>query len=374
MLGTRPEAIKLLPCYLALKERGVQTALCTTGQHREMVEEVFQLFGVHADVDLQIMRPDQDLFTITEAVLAKLKPVLEKMAPSCLLVQGDTTSAFAAALAAFYLKIPVAHVEAGLRTHNRYRPFPEELNRQLLSKLATLHFAPTERAASELKKEGISSEKIFCVGNTVVDALFAIQDKLKKGEVRPSKRIQNLVAEIQKRGRKALLLTAHRRESLQDGGMQRIFCAVQRALALHPEIEILFPMHPNPKILLIATECGLQQTPRLHILPPAAYHDMVFLLSSCTGVLTDSGGIQEESASLGLPALVLREETERLEGVEMGCSVVVGTEEEKLLKTLPWLLDYRGHSAQGGQSYGDGHAAERIASLIQERFFAFLPR
>lgn len=367
VVGTRPEAIKMVPVYKALKAAQIPTVLCSTGQHSSMLDEIFSLFDLKPDFDFKIMKPGQDLFHITHAVLAEAQKVFSKIKPSWVIVQGDTSSAFAAALAAFYLKIPVAHVEAGLRTHDIYAPFPEEMNRQILTRLATLHFAPTDLAKECLLKEGVKNEQIFCTGNTVIDALYEVRDLLEAKKIVPTQSIADQVADLKKSGKKIILLTAHRRESFGEG-LEHIFSAVKTALQQHPELTVVYPMHPNPAIKVALQKVALDTLPNLILMPPVSYHDMVYLLTQVDGVATDSGGIQEEAVSLQNPTLVLRNETDRPEGLKEGLAILVGTEQKRVLEGVNAILEARVTKLKNYISpYGDGCASKRIAEVVTKK-------
>lgn len=360
IVGTRPEAIKMAPVALRMRQMpdAFHPILIATAQHREMLDQVLTLFDLQPDYDLNVMRPDQSPFEVTTGVLTRLQPVLQKERPDLVMVQGDTTSTFTGALAAFYLKIPVAHVEAGLRTYNKYQPFPEEINRHLVSVLADWHFAPTEWARANLLQEGIPPERIFVTGNTVVDALQIIL-------ARPAPPLPDFVLRLSPEQR-LLLVTAHRRENW--GQPLQHICRALRALAQRfPEVVIAFSVHLNPNVQSIVSQ-ELQGIPRIHLLEPIAYPAFVHLMSRSYFILTDSGGIQEEAPSLSKPVLVLREVTERPEGVEAGVLKVVGTNTEWIVAEATRLLTdevaYR-EMAQRRNPYGDGHAAERILAILQ---------
>lgn len=368
IIGTRPEAIKMLPVYKALKQAQISTLICSTGQHAELLDSVFTLFDVKPDFDLKIMKPGQDLFYITETVLAKTKELFLKLNPALVIVQGDTTSAMAAAMSAFYLKIPLAHVEAGLRTGNMLAPFPEEMNRRVISLLASYHFAHTKMAASQLISENIAADRIFCTGNTVVDALYSIRDKIQNGEIDPSPLLKSTVTIQKNQGHRILLLTTHRRESF-DGGILQILSAVKEALIRHPELYVIYPWHPNPAIQSIIKEIELEKIPNLFMVPPVSYQDMVYLISSVDGVLTDSGGIQEEGVSLNKPVLILRNETDRPEGLS-STAVLVGTNKARILQEIELLIQKNFMSSGDASVYGDGHASEYIAEIIKSHVYS----
>ena len=326
IIGTRPEGIKMIPVYHALQKASIPTVICSTGQHADLLDDVFNIFQTEPTIRLNIMRPGQDLFYITTSVLTKMKEVLDSVKPSLVLVQGDTTSAMVAALAAFYLKIPVGHVEAGLRTGNMYGPFPEEINRKLISSLATYHFAPTKMAQENLIQENIDKKSIFLTGNTIVDALTIIQGKIHNNTIAVSDTIKTMVSNANLQGKTIMLLTAHRRESF-DGGLSNIFLAIKQALEAHPNLFlIIYPMHPNPAIKEVVEKSCLSQSSRIAITSPLSYSDLVYVLEQSNFVATDSGGIQEEATSLGKPVIVLRNETDRMEGVNEGYAYLAGTE------------------------------------------------
>jgi len=343
IVGTRPEAIKVIPVYRALKKVGVPALLCATGQHAELLQEVFRVFGVHPDVDFAIMKPGQDLFHIHTAVMENCKEYFEKVGPSMVLVQGDTTSALAGALAAFYCQIPVGHIEAGLRTGNIHRPFPEEMNRKVITTLATLHFAPTPDAVENLRREGVK-ENVYCTGNTVVDALYSVTAEAST----------SLREKVEKAQGKKMLLTVHRRE-LSEEEFSQVFRAVKAAVQKDPTFSVFYPAHPSPKIQKVIREERLDEV--ISVLPPLSYSELVYLLREVDFVATDSGGIQEEAASLGKPVLCLRKENDRL---EKG----IGTETAAILAGIESMKKMgRG---EANFVYGDGHAAERIVDKIRE--------
>jgi UDP-N-acetylglucosamine 2-epimerase (non-hydrolysing) len=403
IVGTRPEGIKMAPVYWALKKVGLPVKLCSTMQHGELLEQVLPLFGICPDYSLDIMRPGQDLFYLTHAVLQKTKEVFIRENPALVIVQGDTTSTMAAALSAFYLQVPIAHIEAGLRTDDLYAPYPEEMNRRVVSMLAQYHFAPTKQAVENLYACNIAPEKIFCVGNTVVDALRIIVEKIDAYEVAITSHTRALVhactasllkekdtekeerAFLQPKRRKLLVLTAHRRESFH-GGIERILLAVKQILEEKDDLSCIYPFHPNPQVLKAIETAGLDRLENCFLCEPLIYSDLVYVLSHADLVMTDSGGIQEEAISLGKPTLVLREKTERTEGIQAGIAFLVGNDGEKIkAKTREILVlsqdklsvpngglfseenAISGHRAyQANTLYGDGHAAEKIAAVLLE--------
>jgi UDP-N-acetylglucosamine 2-epimerase (non-hydrolysing) len=356
VFGTRPEAIKMAPIIRAAQSAGagIDAVTCVTGQHRQMLDQVLGVFGIRPDLDLNLMTENQTLASLTEQAVGRVSEVVRGVRPDLLLVQGDTTTAMAAALAAFYAQVAVGHVEAGLRTGRRYRPFPEEINRRLISVLASLHFAPTVTAAAALRAEGIPDTDVHVTGNTVVDALeYAV--RVAPVGVRPY---------IQEGGQRLILVTAHRRENF--GPPLDEICHALLDLARRPDVTIVYPVHLNPNVQGPVRR-WLADHPRIHLLPPQDYLGFVRLLRDCDLVLTDSGGIQEEAPALGKPVLVLRDETERPEAVAAGTVLVVGTDRERIVRETERLLDepaaYRA-MAHAVSPYGDGHAAERIIRII----------
>ena len=360
-MGTRPEAIKLFPCYQALKAEGLDVYLCSSGQHRDLLTPLFDVFDMQPDVEFNIMKEGQDLFYITEKVLEEAKALILVVKPSLVIVQGDTTTAFAAALASFYLKVPVAHVEAGLRTHDAHCPFPEEMNRRVISKIASYHFAPTPLAVKNLRNEGVDTKRIFCTGNTVVDALYFVQRKLAKGELKPSAALKSQVeAVLSKKGR-LVLLTAHRRES-HHKGLSTIYSAIEQALSENPVLHVIYPMHPNPAVCTAFKQSNLKTHPRFLLMPPLSYADMVYLYGKVVGVMTDSGGVQEEAVSLSLSTLVLRKDSGRPEGD----FTIVGWDEDKICRGVQRMLGKRESTASLPPSpFGNGDAGLRIAREIK---------
>jgi len=361
VFGTRPEAIKMAPVVRALRQR--KSILCqvtVTAQHREMLDQVLDLFKIVPDFDLNLMKQGQTLTDITTRALCGLREVFQRELPDLVLVHGDTTTTFVAALAAFYAQIPVGHVEAGLRTGDKYSPFPEEINRKLASVLTDLHFAPTERAKKNLLEEGVEQEKVFVTGNTVIDALLATI----KSEYRF---LDPHIAAILKQGEasRMILVTTHRRENLGEP-MRQIYQALQSTLDLFPDTYVIFPVHKNPKVRKVVTEV-LGSHPRVNLIEPMDYEPFVNLMARSHLILTDSGGIQEEAPSLGVPVLVVRDTTERPEAVEAGTVSLVGTEYARVFMELKRLLsDENAYQkmAMASNPYGDGCAADRIAEII----------
>jgi UDP-N-acetylglucosamine 2-epimerase (non-hydrolysing) len=363
-LGTRPEAIKLAPVIQALGADGrFSPTLAVTAQHRGLLDQALGLFGLVPDYDLDLMRPGQDLYHVTSAALVGLGPVLEETRPDLVVVQGDTTTTFTSALAAFYERIPVAHVEAGLRTGDPFAPFPEEKNRALTGRLADLHFAPTDLARRNLLAEGIPASAIHVTGNTGVDALLQIAAR-----VREDAPVVPLQLATLDPARRLVLVTAHRRESFGPA-MEGICRAVAELAAARPDLDLVFPVHPNPNVRR-PVNAILGTRPNVRVVEPLDYEQLVWLLSRATLVLTDSGGIQEEAPSLDVPALVLRDKTERPEGVEAGALRLVGTDPARIVAEALRLLDDPAEHARMAavpNPYGDGRAAERIVSVLAER-------
>lgn len=364
VIGTRPEAIKMAPVVKAIAaHEGMDGRLCVTAQHREMLDQVLTHFDIKADADLDLMRRAQGLSYITGAVLEGMEPVLKELKPDWVLVQGDTTTTFAAALAAFYQKIKVAHVEAGLRTGNIYSPWPEEMNRKMATQIATLHFPPTEGSATNLRAEGIPDDRIIVTGNTVIDALMWTRDKI-FGDAAIAAEIARGYPFLDP-NRRMVLVTGHRRENF-DGGMEAVFRALG-TLAKREDIQVVFPVHLNPVVQRAANDV-LAGISNVHLISPQPYRDFVWLMSKSHLIVTDSGGVQEEAPGLGVPVLVTRDTTERPEAVKAGTVELVGTDSERLIARASALLDDKVQYERMSRAinpYGDGHAAERIVrSLI----------
>ncbi len=355
VFGTRPEAIKMCPLVNELKAReGIKTVVCVTGQHRQMLGQVLEAFGVVPDYDLSIMKDRQTLFDITTNILNRIKEVIETERPDVVLVHGDTSTTFVTALACYYLQVPVGHVEAGLRTYNIYSPYPEEFNREAVSIIARYNFAPTEQSKANLIREGRNPESIIVTGNTVIDALKTIvRSDYTHREIEWAK------------GFRLILLTAHRRENLGEP-MRHMFRAIRRVLNEHPDVKALYPIHMNPAVRKVAEE-ELGDFDRMHIIEPLDVLDCHNIMARSYLILTDSGGIQEEAPSLGKPVLVMRDTTERPEGIEAGTLKLVGTSEEKIYREFSRLLDdpaaYKA-MAHASNPYGDGFACRRIADAL----------
>ena len=361
VFGTRPEAIKMCPLVLAMQaSEGIETQVCVSGQHRQMLDQVLQIFDVRPDYDLDIMQPNQTLEMITCAVLEGMRETIDAAEPDIVLVHGDTTTSMAAAMAAFYHQVPVGHVEAGLRTYDRYSPFPEEMNRKLLSALCTYHFAPTQGNASALEREGIT-EHVHVTGNTVIDA-FAYTTSQDYSFASPALAAHDFSAPT-------ILMTAHRRENL--GQPLRNICeAVTRLCDAHPDLRVVYPVHMNPAVREPVFEI-LGANPHVTLCDPVDVQDMHNAMARCTLVLTDSGGLQEEAPHLGKPVVVLRTETERPEAVEAGTAVVAGVQADDIVETTERILTDKAvyeRMANAINPYGDGHASERIVRVLKENF------
>lgn len=355
VFGTRPEAIKMCPLVLELQKRAnIETLVCVTGQHRQMLDQVMNAFHVSADYDLAIMRDKQTLFDVTINVLNEIKAVLEKEQPDVVLVHGDTSTTFSTALACFYLQIPVGHVEAGLRTYNIYSPYPEEFNRQSVSIIAKYNFAPTYFAKENLLKEGKTAETIYVTGNTAIDALrTTVKDDYSHPELDWAK------------DSRLILITAHRRENLGEP-MRHMFRAIRRIIDEHEDVKAIYPIHMNPVVRGIAGEI-LGSDDRIHIIEPLDVLDFHNFMNKSYMILTDSGGIQEEAPSLGKPVLVMRDTTERPEGIAAGTLKLVGTAESVIYENFKLLLEDEYEYAKMSHAvnpYGDGHASERIADIL----------
>jgi UDP-N-acetylglucosamine 2-epimerase (non-hydrolysing) len=366
VFGTRPEAIKMAPLVLAL-QKNVQFSVrvCVTGQHREMLDQVLNLFGISPCFDLKVMKLGQDLTDITVSILSGMKDVLTQYKPDIVLVHGDTATTFAASLAAYYQQIPVGHVEAGLRTGNLYSPWPEEANRKLTGALSTLHFAPTEASRQNLLLEGVLSERIFVTGNTVIDALFEVVSRLERDEVM-RKALRDKFSFLRE-GARMVLVTGHRRESF-GGGFERICQALARMAATFPDVDIVYPMHLNPNVREPVNRL-LANISNVHLIEPLDYLPFVYLMSRSFIILTDSGGIQEEAPSLGKPVLVMRDTTERPEAVQAGTVKLVGTDVEAIVGSAVELLTVSGayeRMSFAYNPYGDGHACQRILEVLAQ--------
>lgn len=366
IFGTRPEAVKMAPVIAALKKRPqVELEVCVTAQHRRMLDETLATFDIVPDTDLDLMRPGQTLAQLTSRAVVALDEYLGRKKPDIILVQGDTTTVLCGALSAFYHKIRIGHVEAGLRTYHRYSPFPEEMNRVLTSHLADWHFAPTETARQCLLKEGIEEARIFVTGNTVIDALYQIRKKVKDRPLNEMPELQGLSAKFQFPDTKIILVTGHRRESFGEG-FRQICLGIKRIAQGHPEVQVIYPVHLNPNVQEPVRQI-LGDLGNVHLIEPLSYLPFVKLMDAAYIILTDSGGIQEEAPALGKPVLVMREVTERPEAVAAGVVKLVGPDAERIYNEAGKLLsdeaEYK-KMARGISPYGDGRAAERIVDIL----------
>lgn len=362
VFGTRPEAIKMCPLVNELKNRpNINTVVCVTGQHRQMLDQVLEVFNVVPDYDLLIMKDKQTLFDITTNILNSIKKVLEKVKPDVVLVHGDTSTTFVTALACFYLQIPVGHVEAGLRTYNIYSPYPEEFNRQAVSIISQYNFAPTELSKQNLLKEGKKADSIYVTGNTAIDALkTTVRDDYTHPELEWSD------------GSRLIIITAHRRENL-GAPMHHMFRAIRRIMDEHPDVKAIYPIHMNPVVRKAADE-EFGDCDRVHIIEPLDVLDFHNFLARSYMILTDSGGIQEEAPSLGKPVLVMRDTTERPEGIKAGTLKLVGTEENVIYNNFKELLENKdayNAMAHASNPYGDGLACKRIADILEVGYVTF---
>ena len=374
VFGTRPEAIKMSPLVKEFQKypEKFETIVCVTGQHREMLDQVLRIFDIQPDYDLNIMKQGQDLYDVTARVLTGMREVLKETQPDIVLVHGDTTTSTAAALAAFYQQIPVGHIEAGLRTHNIYSPWPEEVNRQITGRIATYHFAPTSLSKDNLLQEGISGEQIIVTGNTVIDALYMVVEKIKNDGILSCELEKVLKAsgyDISRLsdGRKLVLITGHRRENFGDGFIS--MCKAIKSLSeKYPEVDFVYPMHLNPNVRKPIHEVfGESQRANLFFIEPLEYLSFVYLMEKSAIVLTDSGGIQEEAPGLGKPVLVMRDTTERPEALEAGTVKLVGTDYDKIVNEVSGLLDsqeYYEKMSKAINPYGDGKACSRIVKAL----------
>lgn len=356
VFGTRPEGIKMAPVVNELKRRkNIKTVVCVTGQHEEMLNQVLDIFHIKPEYNLHIMKPKQTLFSITNDILQKIRPVLENEKPDIVLVHGDTSTTFSTALACYYEQIPVGHVEAGLRTHNIYSPFPEEFNRQAVSIISKYNFAPTELAKKNLIREGKNPESIFVTGNTAIDALKkTVNEEYYNEDLEWAK------------GSRLILITAHRRENLGEP-MEHMFKAIRRVMDEHSDVKAIYPIHMNPRVRNIA-ESILGDDNRIRIIEPLDVLDFHNFMNHSYLILTDSGGIQEEAPSLGKPVLVMRDTTERPEGVKAGTLKLVGTNEEKIYREFTRLLTDKSEyekMSRTANPYGDGFASKRIADILE---------
>ena len=377
VFGTRPEAIKMAPLVKEFQKHPdtFETIVCVTGQHREMLDQVLQLFEIRPNYDLNIMKQGQDLYDVTARVLVGMRDVLQEAKPDVVLVHGDTTTSTAAALAAFYQQIPVGHVEAGLRTHNIYSPWPEEMNRLITGRIATYHFSPTELSRQNLLKENVSDEKIIVTGNSVIDALYWVVDKIKSNELLDKELKQILstsgydVTRLNN-GKKLVLITGHRRENFGDGFIN-MCTAIKDLTQKYPEVDFVYPMHLNPNVRKPIHEVfgeDLSNLGNMFFIEPLEYLSFVYLMEKSTIVLTDSGGIQEEAPGLGKPVLVMRDTTERPEALDAGTVKLVGTDYHKIMNEVSTLLDDKDTyeiMSKAVNPYGDGLACKRIVYTLK---------
>ena len=369
VFGTRPEAIKMAPLVKAFQKdtEHFETRVCVTAQHRQMLDQVLEVFGITPEYDLNIMAPNQDLYDITAKVLMGLREVLKDFRPDTILVHGDTTTSMAASLAAFYMQIPVGHVEAGLRTYNMLSPWPEEMNRQVTDRICTYYFAPTEQSKKNLLQENIDEKKIFITGNTVIDALLMAVDIISSTPGMEEK----IAKEFQEKGytvgnREYILVTGHRRENFGEGFLH-ICKAIKELAALHPDMDIVYPVHLNPNVQKPVYEL-LSGVDNVYLISPLDYLPFIYAMQHSTLLLTDSGGVQEEAPSLGKPVLVMRDTTERPEAVEAGTVKLVGTDAEAIVSNVTALLQdkemYK-RMSETHNPYGDGQACERIMVALR---------
>ena len=373
VFGTRPEAIKMAPlCNMILQDKDYfELKICVTAQHREMLDQVLDIFNIKPDIDLDIMKPGQDLFDITIKILDLMKQVLKKENPDLVLVHGDTSSCFAASLAAFYLKIPVGHVEAGLRTNDMYAPFPEEFNRQITGKLATLHFTPTELTRTNLINEKINERNIYITGNTVIDSLKIIKKRIESSQdesIKLSKFFENIL-DFDVCSSKYILITGHRRENFGDGFLnicEAIACLSRK----YPEIKFVYPVHLNPNVRTPVNDL-LSKIENVYLIEPLEYIPFIFLMMNCFFIMTDSGGIQEEAPSIGKPVLVMRDVTERPEAVSAGTVELVGSNKEKIILKASDLIDNSSTYdtiSYANNPYGDGNSSKKIVEAIKKYY------
>jgi UDP-N-acetylglucosamine 2-epimerase (non-hydrolysing) len=368
VFGTRPEAIKMAPLVKAFeKELSIESRVCVTAQHREMLDQVLEMFDIKPDYDLNLMKPGQDLYDITSNVLLGMKDVLIDFKPEVVLVHGDTTTSSVASLSAFYQQIKVGHVEAGLRTHDIYSPFPEEVNRQITGILASYHFAPTTTSRDNLLRENKEVKNIIVTGNTGIDALFLVLDKIEKDEELKTKIVNLINSQYTiKKDKRIILVTGHRRENFGQGFIN--ICEALKTIAVNnPDIDIVYPVHLNPNVQKPVKEI-LSNTHNIYLIEPLQYESFIYMMNQSYFIITDSGGIQEEAPSLGKPVLVMRDATERPEAVEAGTVKLVGTNKDMIVKEAQKLLDglmYYEKMKKAHNPYGDGKACEKIVEFIK---------
>ncbi len=374
VFGTRPEAIKMAPLVKKLQTIPEQfrTVVCVTGQHRQMLDQVLQLFDITPDYDLNIMQPNQDLYDITSRIMLGMRDVLKEVQPDIVLVHGDTTTSTASALAAFYQQIPIGHVEAGLRTGNIYSPWPEEMNRLITGRIAAVHFSPTPLSRENLLKENVDDSKIIVTGNTVIDALQMVVDRLRRddqlaGEVKNKVLSMGYDVDRLSEGRQLVLITGHRRENFGDGFLN-ICHAIKNLAEKYPNVDFVYPMHLNPNVRKPVLEILGESAENVFLIEPLDYLPFVYMMQHSTLILTDSGGVQEEAPGLGKPVLVMRDTTERPEAVEAGTVLLVGTNREKIEQGVSMLLDdaecYH-RMSEAVNPYGDGKACNRIVDRLR---------
>lgn len=365
--GTRPEAIKMAPLYHGLKQGGFNVSICVTAQHREMLDQVLDIFSISPDIDMNLMKSGQDLTDVTTAVLKGMKAVIRARKPDVVLVHGDTTTAMAVALACFYKGIDVGHVEAGLRTYNIHSPFPEEFNRQTIGKIARWHFCPTQKSADNLIQESVKKDRVFITGNTVIDALFYALNEIKKSPDKLSdvNAVLNQHIKFDWQQQKYVLITAHRRENFGKGIIE-ICQAIKELSKKFPDLQFIYPVHPNPNIKNVVEE-HLTSIPNIHLLTPLSYQYFTWLMKHAYIILTDSGGIQEEAPSLGVPVLVMRSETERPEALEAKTCQLVGSKHEIIVKNVSEIIEnpllYE-QMSRAHNPYGDGTAVKKIINVL----------
>lgn len=375
VFGTRPEAIKMAPLVKAFdKEKTIESKVCVTAQHREMLDQVLDMFDIKPDFDLNIMKSGQDLYDITSKVLLGLRDIFEEFKPDIVLVHGDTTTCSSASLAAFYSKIKVGHIEAGLRTHNIYSPFPEEANRLITGVLTNYHFSPTTTSRDNLLKENKNPNDILVTGNTVIDALFLALDKIEKNDELKNKIIESINLQYKlKNDKKIILVTGHRRENFGEGFIN--ICEALKTIALNnPDIDIVYPVYLNPNVQKPVHEI-LSDTLNVYLINPLQYEEFIFLMNKSYFIITDSGGVQEEAPSLGKPVLVMRDTTERPEAVEAGTVKLVGTNKEIIIKEAQNLIDDKqkyNKMSKAHNPYGDGKSCERIVEFIKKLYIDYL--
>lgn len=369
VVGTRPEGIKLAPVYLALKSLNVPVILCATNQHTTLLNEVFSIFDIVPDVRFDIMKPGQDLFYLTATLLEKMKECLAHYNPQAVIVQGDTTTAYVASVASFYKKIPVYHVEAGLRSKSLYEPFPEEFNRRSISLIATGHFAPTHHAFENLRSEGVALATIAVTGNPVVDAYHILTKKIESGAIAITPAIKQQLAFAKEHKKLLITFTVHRRESFGDH-MQAILQGLKNIIAVHPDAYVIFPCHPNPHVQHAIDAMHIRTEKQIYLCDPLPYSDFIHVLDHSDIVITDSGGVCEEATTMGKKTIIVRNRTERIEALSTGCALLSGTQTADIVHAFESILNQP--KPRTSTIFGDGHAAKRIAHSIAQRHFSDL--